>query len=93
MMTAMLRLLEFFQVDKNILKDVLEVMLRLGIFSLFAVISPFVGRLLPRLLKGIFKLFCRFMRTYDESVYDRFIKPHHDSLVLIGTLTFVAIGV
>ena len=86
------RLLELLQLDKDILKDILEIILRLGILSIFVAISPFIGRLLPRLLKGMVKVFYYFCGTYDEDLYNRFIKPYHNSLVLIGTSMFVAIG-
>lgn len=88
----MQRLFDFFQFDKAILKDFLELTLRLGIFLLLAIVSPFIGRLVPRVLKGILKLLYRLVGTYDETGYNRFIKPYHNPLALISTLIFVAIA-
>ena len=84
-------MLDVLQVEEEILKDVVELMLRLGIFSVLAAISPFMGRVLPRFLQWIFKLVERRIEGDFENIYDRFVRPFQNSLIAIGTSTFLAI--
>ena len=78
-------------VDQEILHYVLELVARLGLFSLAAVISPFVGRYLPQLLRYILQLVDRYVEIDAKETYAQFIKPFQNSLTLTGIFLFLAI--
>ena len=87
----MLKLIGQIQVDQEILRYVLELMARLGLFSLGAVVAPFIGRWLPKLLQKGLQVMDHYVEIDSKDTYARFIKPFGNSLTLIGTFFFIAL--
>ena len=87
----MLVLLGQIQVDQEILSYVLELVARLGLFSLGAVVSPFIGRWFPQLFRWILQWLDRYVEIDATETYTQFIKPFQNSLTLTGTFLFIAI--
>ena len=79
------------QVEQEILPYVLELVARLGLFSLAAVLSPFVGRYLPQLLRLMLQWVDRYVEIDAKETYTQFIKPFQNSLTLTGTFFFLAL--
>ena len=89
----MLEVLGITQVEQEyILRDVLELTLRLGLFLLCVVMSPIFGRLLPQLLRGILKLNQYYTDINAVETYNRLIKPFQNWIVIAGTLFFIALS-
>lgn len=82
---------ELVQVDDDIRSYLLELALRLALFFLGAVISPLVGRALPRILRRAMFFGQGYIPFSAEEAYDRFIKPFQNALAIVGTLSFLAI--
>jgi MscS family membrane protein len=80
------------QIEWDILKDVLVLMLRLGCFSLAAIVSPFVGRFLPRLIWRCLLLTQRYIAIDARHTYDQFIKSFQNLIAIAGTLSFLALA-
>ncbi|MDY6783929.1 MAG: mechanosensitive ion channel [Cyanobacteriota bacterium] len=78
-------------IEREILQYVLELMARLGLFILVVVASPFVGRLLLRFVRRIF----RVLEVYDvlnhKGTYEKSIRHFENSLSLTGASLFIAI--
>ncbi|NEO28541.1 MAG: mechanosensitive ion channel family protein, partial [Kamptonema sp. SIO4C4] len=80
----------WLQIEQEILQYVIELVIRLGIFALGAVLSPFIGRLLPKLLRQLLQLVERYIAIDGLEIYDRFIAPYQNALTLTGTFSFLA---
>ncbi|MDR9404064.1 MAG: mechanosensitive ion channel [Halothece sp. Uz-M2-17] len=80
------------QIEWDILKDVLVLMLRLGLFSLAAIVSPFVGRFLPRLIWRCLQLTQRYIAIDAKHTYDQFVKSFQNLIAIAGTLSFLALA-
>lgn len=87
----MLKLIGQIQVDEEILRYVLELMARLGLFSLGSVVAPFIGRWLPQLLRKGLQVMDRYVEIDAKETYARFIEPFQNSLTLTGTFFFIAL--
>jgi len=79
-------------VDTEILADVLELVIRLVIFFALAIASPFIGRLLPRLLWLLLCLSERLFGIDAEKSYVRFVHPFHSLLSIVGMFLAIAIS-
>ena len=80
------------QIEWDILKDVLVLMLRLGLFSLGAIVSPFVGRFLPRLIWRCLQLTQRYIAIDAKHTYDQFVKSFQNLIAIAGTFLFLALA-
>ncbi|NEQ96267.1 MAG: mechanosensitive ion channel [Cyanothece sp. SIO2G6] len=76
------------QIDQEILADVRELVVRLGLFFTSVVIAPFFGRQLPRIFFAVLRLFEGFSSINAEDIYAQFIEPLKNSLTFIGTFSF-----
>ncbi|HIK33872.1 MAG TPA: mechanosensitive ion channel family protein [Oscillatoriales cyanobacterium M59_W2019_021] len=79
-------------IESEILQYVLELMARLGLFSLIVIVSPFAGRFLLQLIRQGLKLFEFLGIVNSQTVYKGAIEPFQMSLSLTGTFLFIAIG-
>ncbi len=79
------------EVDREIQKYVLELVLRVGLFLVGAVVSPFVGRSLPKFFKWLFVLSQRYFKTSAKETYTNFVEPFQTSLTMTGTLAFISL--
>jgi len=79
------------QIEWDILKDVLVLMLRLGLFSIGAIVSPFVGRFLPRLIWRCLQLTQRYIAIDAKHTYDQFVKSFQNLIAIAGTFLFLAL--
>lgn len=80
------------QIEQEILQYVLELMVRLGLFSLSVIVSPFAGRFWLQLIRQGLKLAESLGIIHDRKAYNRAIKPFQFSLSLTGTFLLIAIG-
>lgn len=80
------------QIEWDILKDVLVLMLRLGLFSLAAIIAPFVGRFLPTLIWRCLQLTQRYIAIDAKHTYDQFVKSFKNLIAIAGTFLFLALA-
>ena len=80
------------QLDPEILREVLELALRLGLFLGSAAISPIVGRSLPRLLRRLLQFNQGYTDIDAKTVYKRYIKPVRNAIAVMGTLIFIALN-
>ncbi|MGP1387585.1 MAG: mechanosensitive ion channel family protein [Thainema sp.] len=80
------------QLDPEILNYVLELMARLGLFSLAVAISPFVGRWLLNLINRGLKLLERRNLIDSRIAYEKLIRTYRTSLTLIGAFLFIAVA-
>ena len=89
----MIVIAEVTQVDREvILKDVLELALRLGIFLLLVAVSPIAGRSLPQVLQRLL-LSNRLYADIDSSeTQTQLIKPFERMIATIGTLLMITIS-
>ena len=79
-------------VDPEILRYVVELATRLGLFLLFCIFSPIVGRLLPRFLRWILLISQSQLSINLVETYDQLIKPFDNFIAIIGTLCFITIS-
>ncbi len=79
------------EIDPEIRRYVIELLSRLGIFTVAVVASPFVGQRFVRLVHYGLSLMARW-GIGDGQTYNRFIRPFRDSIVVAGALLFVAIA-
>lgn len=80
------------QIEWEILREVLKLMGRLGLFSLATVISPFVGRFLPKLIWRCLQLTQRYIDIDAKHTYDQFIKSFQNLIAIAGTFLFIAVS-
>lgn len=76
-------------IEEEVLADVLDLMVRLGLFTLSAVVSPYAGRLLLRVLLWIFRL-SQYYVGGGRGIQDRFVLPFQNLLTLVFTFVFLA---
>ncbi len=89
----MMEVLALTQVEQEtILRDVLELTLRLGLFLLGVVISPMFGRSLPQFLRWILKLNQYYTDINAAETYNQLIKPFQNAIVIAGTLLFIVLS-
>ena len=89
----MIEVLGLTQVEQEtILRDVLELTLRLGLFLLGVVISPMFGRSLPQFLRWILKLNQYYTDINAAEIYNQSIKPFQNAIVIAGTLFFIVLS-
>lgn len=79
------------QLDPEILNYVLELMARLGLFSLAVAISPFIGRWLFSAIGRGLKLLERRNLIDSRIAYEKLIRSYQTSLTLIGAFLFIAV--
>ncbi|MGF1535406.1 MAG: mechanosensitive ion channel family protein [Elainellaceae cyanobacterium] len=79
------------EIDPEIRQYVIELLIRLGLFTVAVIASPFVGQRLVRLMRYGLIVLARWGIT-DSQAYSRFIRPFRDSIVLACALSFVAIA-
>jgi MscS family membrane protein len=87
-----MQLLEVVRIEWDILRDVLELMLRLALFSLGAAISPFIGRSFPRMLWKFLQLLQRYVEIDSKHTYEQFVKPFQNLMTIAGTFFFIALS-
>jgi len=80
------------QLDPEILREVLELTLRLGLFLGSAAIAPIIGRWLPQLLQRLLQFNQDYTNINPQEVYDRYVKPIQNALAVMGTLIFIALN-
>ena len=91
-MTDLLRILQdTFPTNGNIREFLAELSVRLGLFLLGALLSPLVGRALPRLVWGLLRLANRLLPLGIPKRYGEFIRPVRSSLITTASLAFVAL--
>ncbi|MGC1195273.1 MAG: mechanosensitive ion channel domain-containing protein [Geitlerinemataceae cyanobacterium] len=78
-------------IESEILQYVLELMVRLGLFSLVVIVSPFAGRLGLRLIRRGLRLLESFGIIDSDKAYHRTIEPLQTPLSLTGMFLFIAI--
>ncbi len=79
------------ELDQDTQRFIVELALRLGLFLLGSTVSPFVGRMLPNLIKVILVFMQPYLQYDTQTIYDKSIKPFDRSLVFLGTLLFVSL--
>ena len=84
--------LQLNQLDPEILREVLELTLRLGLFLGSAAIAPIIGRWLPQLLQRLLQFNQDYTNINPQEVYDRYVKPIQNALAVMGTLIFIALN-
>lgn len=80
------------QLDPEILREVLELALRLGLFLGSAAISPIIGRSLPQLLQRLLRFNQDYTDINPKEVYDRYVKPIQNEIAVMGGLIFIALN-
>ncbi|MGD1854405.1 MAG: mechanosensitive ion channel family protein [Leptolyngbyaceae cyanobacterium] len=80
------------QIDQEILRYVLELMIRLALFSVVVIASPFVGRWLLQLVIKLLQLLGRYTVIDAQAIRKTFIQPFQNSLSLTGAFLFIAIS-
>ncbi len=88
----MLEIVDSSGVNPEILRDVVELSARLGLFLLFCIVSPIAGRLLPRFLRWILVVNQIWLNIDILESYDQLIKPFENFISIIGTLCFITIS-
>ena len=88
----MLDIVNSTKMDSEILRDVVELATRLGLFLFFCIVSPIVGRLLPRFLRWILLVNQSWLNINVTETYDQFIKPFDNFIAIVGTLSFITIS-
>lgn len=79
-------------IESEILQYVLELMARLGLFSLIVIVSPFAGRFVLKSIRQGLKLLESFGIIHSQTADNRAIEPFQVSLSLTGTFLFIAMG-
>jgi len=80
------------QIEWEILKEVLDLMGRLGLFALATIISPFVGRFVPKLIWRCLQITQRYIDIDAQHTYDQFIKPFQNLIAIAGTFLSIALS-
>ncbi|AFZ50571.1 mechanosensitive ion channel family protein [Dactylococcopsis salina] len=80
------------QIEWEILQEVLVLMLRLGLFSLAAIISPFVGRFFPQFIWRFLQFIQRYVSIDAKHTYDQFVKSFQNLIAISGTFLFLALA-
>lgn len=88
----MFKLVSMSQIDPEILKNVLELALRLGFFFAFVVISPIVGRFIPRIFLWLLRLNSLWTRIDVDQTYTQLVKPFQQAITTTGTLLFITVS-
>lgn len=83
---------QFDRVDPEILRDVVELAIRLGLFLVGAILSPIVGRSLPKFLQYLLKISQNYTDINAQEIYKRLIKPFQNSIAITGTLACIALS-
>ncbi|MGF1514814.1 MAG: mechanosensitive ion channel family protein [Elainellaceae cyanobacterium] len=78
-------------IDPDIRRYVIELLLRLGIFIASVVLSPFIGQWFVAAVRYALARLARW-GIGDGQTYNQFIRPYRDSIILAGALLFVAIA-
>lgn len=79
-------------IEWEILQDVLELMLRLGCFALAVILSPFIGRLFPKLMWRCLRFTQRYLDIDAQSTYNQFVKSFQNLINIAGTFAFIALA-
>lgn len=87
----MLEGLRFAQVNPEAQKYVLELIWRVGIFCLGALVSPLVGQWFLRFLQRGLVLFEYFLEIDAKGTYNQFIRPLQASIRITGSLLVTAV--
>ncbi len=80
--------LETLVVSPETRQTIIELMVRLGLFFVGAILSPLIGQTLPRVIRLLFYI-TRYIDIDDQAMYDKYVKPVEGSLVVSGTLFFI----
>lgn len=83
--------LGLIQLEQEIKIYVLELTLRLGLFLLSAVLSPLIGKSLPYIIKKILKFIKKYLDFDDVEIFNTYINPVKNSLMITGSLVFLAL--
>lgn len=84
-------ILEAFEVDGNLREFLMELGLRIGLFTVGAILSPLVGRLLPFLLWRLLRLIDHYFPLHIPKTYSEFIGPVRNALITTVTFGFIAL--
>jgi len=84
-------ILEAFEVNGNLREFLMELGLRVGLFTGGAILSPLVGRVLPFLLWQLLRLINRYVPLHIAKTYKEFIGPVRNALINTVTFGFVAL--
>lgn len=79
------------EIDPEIRRYVIELVIRLGIFIAAVAVSPFVGEGLIRAIRRALLLLARYS-IGDRHTYRRFIRPFRDTISLFGAFLFIALA-
>lgn len=82
----MFKIFDFSQIDPDILKKVFELALRLGLFFILTIFSPFIGRFIPKILKYLLLLSNLWTKIDVKESYNESIKPFTNPIAVTGTL-------
>ncbi|MGB5967587.1 MAG: mechanosensitive ion channel domain-containing protein [Spirulinaceae cyanobacterium] len=83
--------LESLQLNEEIQNFLLELVGRMALFVLSAILAPLFGRMLPFLFWWTLQFTQKFLPLDVTNVYSEFIKPVRNSLITVGTFVFIAI--
>ena len=78
------------QIDEG-QRYILELILRIALFLLCAVVSPLVGRSLPKLLYKLIWWSQSYTNLNPKEAYKDLIQPFQNALTIIGTFCFLAL--
>lgn len=79
-------------IEQNLTRYLIEFMVRLGLFTVFAVGSPFIGRRFPKLIWQGLTLAQLFFSINAKQTYDEFVKSFHNLITITGTCLFIALA-
>ncbi len=79
-------------IEDNLTLYFIELMVRLGLFTLVAVFAPFLGRRFPKLIWQGLKLTQLFVSLNAKQTYDNFIKSFQNLITITGTFLIIALA-
>ena len=84
------RLFELFlQLDDNLQKGLIQVVIRLSVFILLVIVSLILGKFVPILLNF---LVTRSLGEESRNAYQKFVDPIRKSIAIAATLTLISVS-
>ena len=84
------RLFELFlQLDDNLQKGLIQVVIRLSVFILLVIVSLILGKFVPMLLNF---LVTRSLGEESRNAYKKFVDPIRKSIAIAATLTLISVS-
>lgn len=84
------RLFELFlQLDDNLQKGLIQVVIRLSVFILLVIVSLILGKFVPMLLNF---LVTRSLGEESRNAYQKFVDPIRKSIAIAATLTLISVS-